>query len=81
MILAYRGYSTIITAPIISLITLFLTFGLDSHLMANYTLVYMDGFAGFVKNYFPLFLTGAIFDGGNWLCACNCSLYNQMDPT
>ena len=29
--------------------------------MANYTLVYMDGFAGFVKNYFPLFLTGAIF--------------------
>lgn len=61
MILAYRGYSTIITAPIISLITLFLTFGLDSHLMANYTLVYMDGFAGFVKNYFPLFLTGAIF--------------------
>ncbi|MDE5977053.1 MAG: GntP family permease [Turicibacter sp.] len=61
MLLAYLGYSTIITAPIIALITLFLTFGLDSHLMANYTLVYMDGFSTFIKNYFPLFLTGAIF--------------------
>lgn len=61
MFLAYRGYSTIITAPIIALLTLLLTFGLDSHLMANYTLVYMDGFANFVKNYFPLFLTGSIF--------------------
>ncbi len=61
MILAYRGYSTIITAPIVALTTLSLTFGLDSHLMANYTITYMDGFSGFVKNYFPLFLTGAIF--------------------
>ncbi len=61
MFLAYKGYSTIITAPIVALITLLLTFGFDSHLMADYTLVYMDGFAGFVKNYFPLFLTGAIF--------------------
>lgn len=29
--------------------------------MANYTEVYMVGFANFIKNYFPLFMTGAVF--------------------
>lgn len=29
--------------------------------MANYTEVYMTGFASFVKNYFPLFMTGSLF--------------------
>ena len=61
MYLAYKGYSTIITAPIVGLLTLLISLGLNSHLMANYTEVYMSGFANFVKNYFPLFLTGAIF--------------------
>lgn len=61
MYLAYKGYSTIITAPIVSLLTIILTTGFDSHLMANYTEVYMVGFANFIKNYFPLFMTGAIF--------------------
>lgn len=61
MFLAYKGYSTIITAPIIALLTLIVTTGFDSHLMANYTEVYMSGFAGFVKSYFPLFMTGALF--------------------
>ncbi|WP_283595503.1 GntP family permease [Paraclostridium bifermentans] len=61
MYLAYKGYSTIITAPIVSLLTIILTTGFDSHLMANYTEVYMVGFANFIKNYFPLFMTGAVF--------------------
>ena len=61
MFLAYKGYSTIITAPIIALLTIIITTGFNSHLMANYTEVYMSGFANFVKNYFPLFMTGAIF--------------------
>ena len=61
MYLAYKGYSTIITAPIIGLLTILISIGLNSYLMANYTEVYMSGFAGFVKSYFPLFLTGAIF--------------------
>ena len=61
MILAYKGYSTIITAPIIALLTIIITSGFDGHLMASYTEVYMQGFAGFVKSYFPLFMTGAIF--------------------
>ena len=61
MYLAYKGYSTIITAPIIAIITIILTTGFNGHLMANYTEVYMSGFANFIKNYFPLFMTGAIF--------------------
>lgn len=61
MYLAYKGYSTIITAPLIAMLTIILTMGFDGHLMANYTEVYMMGFANFIKNYFPLFMTGAIF--------------------
>ncbi|KKY02900.1 transporter [Paraclostridium benzoelyticum] len=61
MYLAYKGYSTIITAPIIALLTIILTTGFNSHLMANYTEIYMVGFANFIKNYFPLFMTGAVF--------------------
>ena len=60
--LAYKGYSTIITAPLVALLTVLLIGG-DSNkqLMVHYTEVYMGGFANFVKNYFPIFLTGAIF--------------------
>lgn len=61
MFLAYKGYSTIITAPIIALMTIILTSGFEGHLMASYTEIYMSGFAGFVKSYFPLFMTGAVF--------------------
>lgn len=59
--LAYKGYSTIITAPLLGLATILMIHGADSHLMVTYTEIYMSGFANFVKNYFPLFLTGAIF--------------------
>lgn len=60
--LAYKGYSTIITAPLVALLTVFLIGGdSNKYLMVHYTEVYMGGFANFVKNYFPIFLTGAIF--------------------
>lgn len=61
MYLAYNGHSTIITAPLIGLLTILITTGIKSKLMVNYTEIYMSGFAGFVKSYFPLFLTGSIF--------------------
>ncbi|MDO5516419.1 MAG: GntP family permease [Clostridium sp.] len=61
MYLAYNGHSTIITAPLIGLLTIIITAGINSKLMVNYTEIYMSGFAGFVKSYFPLFLTGSIF--------------------
>ncbi len=60
--LAYKGYSTIITAPLVALLTVLLIGGdSNTQLMVHYTEVYMGGFANFVKNYFPIFLTGAIF--------------------
>ena len=59
--MAYRGHSVIIIAPIIAVIAIVTSSGLDSHIMANYTEVYMQGFAGYVKNYFPLYLLGAVF--------------------
>ena len=60
--LAYKGYSTIITAPIVALFTVLLIGGdSNTQLMVHYTEVYMGGFSNFVKNYFPIFLTGAIF--------------------
>ncbi|MDD6793906.1 MAG: GntP family permease [Clostridiaceae bacterium] len=61
MILAYKGYSTIVTAPLVAMLTIFFISLNSPKLMYNYTEVYMTGFASFVKNYFPLFLTGAIF--------------------
>lgn len=61
MYLAYKGHSTIITAPIIGLLTIIITTGIHAKLMISYTEIYMAGFAGFVKSYFPLFLTGSIF--------------------
>ena len=60
--LAYKGYSTIITAPLIALLTVLIIGGdSNNHLMLTYTEIYMSGFSSFVKNYFPIFLTGAIF--------------------
>lgn len=59
--LAFRGHSVIVIAPLVVLIAIVTSSGLDSHLMANYTEVYMAGFAGYVKKYFALYLLGAIF--------------------
>lgn len=59
--LAYKGHSVIVIAPIIAVVAIITSSGLDSHIMANYTEVYMAGFAGYVKNYFPLYLLGAVF--------------------
>ena len=36
MYLAYKGYSTIITAPIVALVTILLTTGLNAHLMEQF---------------------------------------------
>ena len=59
--LAFKGHSVIIIAPIVAIVAVIFSSGLDSHLMAEYTEVYMKGFANYVKNYFPLYLFGAVF--------------------
>src|SRR5215472_2762831 len=59
MLVAYRGYSVILFAPVAALGAVLLT---DPSLVAPmFTSVFMDKMVGFVKNYFPVFMLGAIF--------------------
>ncbi len=59
MFVAYKGYSVILFAPIAALGAVLLT---DPSLVAPmFTGLFMDKMVGFIKNYFPVFLLGAIF--------------------
>jgi H+/gluconate symporter-like permease len=58
MFLAYIGWSIIWVAPIAAGVVA-LTGGLD--LLEAYTGTYMEGFVGFAKTWFPVFMLGAIF--------------------
>ena len=59
MLVAYRGYSVILFAPVAALGAVLLT---DPSLVAPmFTGLFMDKMAGFLKLYFPVFLLGAIF--------------------
>lgn len=58
MLLAYLGWSIIWIAPLVSAVVALLS-GLD--LLPAYTQTYMTGFVDFAKQWFPVFLLGAIF--------------------
>ncbi len=59
MIVAYRGYSVILFAPIAAMGAVLLT---DPTLVAPmFTGLFMDKMVGFLKLYFPVFLLGAVF--------------------
>ncbi|KFN49801.1 GntP family permease [Arenimonas composti] len=59
MVVAYRGYSVILFAPVAALGAVLLT---DPSLVAPmFTGLFMDKMVGFLKLYFPVFLLGAIF--------------------
>ena len=59
MFVAYRGYSVILFAPVAALGAVLLT---DPGLVAPmFSGLFMDKMVGFLKNYFPVFLLGAIF--------------------
>lgn len=59
MLVAYRGYSVILFAPICALLAVLAT---DPSLVAPaYTSVFMEKLANFVKLYFPVFMLGAVF--------------------
>src|SRR6187549_77207 len=59
MLVAYRGYSVILFAPVAALGAVLLT---DPSLVAPmFTGLFMDKMVGFLKLYFPVFLLGAIF--------------------
>jgi H+/gluconate symporter-like permease len=57
--LAYRGYSVLFLAPVLAVFAAF--FSSQQFALAQYTEVFMQGFAGFAKSFFPLFLLGAMF--------------------
>ena len=58
MMVAYRGYSVILFAPLCALLAVLLTHPSDALPMFA---LFMDKTAGFLKNYFPVFMLGAIF--------------------
>ena len=59
MFVAYRGYSVILFAPVAALGAVLLT---DPTLVPPmFSSVFMEKTVGFVKNYFPVFMLGAVF--------------------
>ncbi|MDQ8020231.1 MAG: GntP family permease [Moraxellaceae bacterium] len=56
--LAYRGWSVLLLAPLAAVIAAALS---GQPLLAHWTLTFMQGAAGFVAQFFPLFLLGALF--------------------
>ena len=64
MYLAFKGFSVVAVAPLLALLAVVigtLSMGEDPHLMAHYTEVFMVSLGKYVRNYFPIFLLGAIF--------------------
>lgn len=59
MFLAYRDVSVIVLAPICALLAVLLDGNLP--VLAVYTQVFMASVGNFIRDYFPLFLLGAIF--------------------
>lgn len=60
VVLAYRGHSVIIAAPIAALVGVLFS---GAPLMASYTQIFMPAAGNFVTTFFPLFLVGAVFGG------------------
>jgi H+/gluconate symporter-like permease len=59
MLVAYRGYSVILFAPVAALGAVLFT---DPSLVPPiFSGVFMEKMVGFVKNYFPVFMLGAVF--------------------
>ncbi len=56
---AYRGYSVILFAPIAAMLAVLLT---DPNAVPTvFSGLFMDKMVGFIRNYFPVFLLGAVF--------------------
>ena len=59
MLVAYRGFSVILFAPICALLAVFLTD--PSLVLPMFSGIFMDKMVGFIKSYLPVFLLGAVF--------------------
>src|SRR6476660_2206600 len=56
--LAFRGWSVLVLAPLAALIAALMA---GEPLLAHWTQTFMVGAAGFLAQFFPLFLLGALF--------------------
>lgn len=59
MLVAYRGYSVILFAPVAALGAVLLT--MPGAVLPAYSALFMENMATFIKNYFPVFMLGALF--------------------
>ena len=59
MFIAYRGFSVILFAPLCALLAVILTE--PSYVLPFFSNIFMEKMVGFIKNYFPVFLLGAVF--------------------
>ena len=59
MLIAYRGYSVILFAPVAALGAVLLT--MPGAVLPAYSALFMDSMATFIRNYFPVFMLGALF--------------------
>lgn len=59
MVLAYRGLSLLILAPLLAALVALVSVG--TPLLASYTQIFMGAAGDFIVRYFPLFLLGAVF--------------------
>ncbi|MTJ83040.1 MAG: GntP family permease [Telmatospirillum sp.] len=59
MFVAYRGFSVILFAPIAALLAVLLTS--PQSVLPIYSGLFMENMVVFVKNYFPVFMLGALF--------------------
>lgn len=59
ILLAYRGYSVILVAPLVAMAAVLLT--QPAAVAPAYSGLFMERTATFVRNYFPVFLLGAVF--------------------
>ncbi|KOO50685.1 GntP family permease [Priestia koreensis] len=59
MLIAYRGFSVILFAPLCALLAVMLTE--PSYVLPFFSNIFMEKMVGFIKNYFPVFLLGAVF--------------------
>ncbi len=60
MYLAYRGISVLVLAPLLALLAVVLGGGFDI-VLPTYTQIFMKELGGYIVQFFPLFLLGAIF--------------------
>ena len=56
--LAYLGWSVLVLTPLAAMLAALLS---SEPVLANWTLVFMGGAAGFIASFFPIFLLGALF--------------------